>query len=318
MSERFRQYSKYLKKKYGVPAYRVSLDAGFSCPNRGKTRENPGCTYCDEAGSRAGYLHGREEIPPLGDQNELHRQIQRGIAFMRKRYGAEVFLLYFQAFSNTFAPVEKLKDIYDRALGLAPFRELIVSTRPDCLDIEKADLLASYKNDDRDVWVELGLQSARTETLQRINRGHDFNDFERAYELLRIRGIKKTVHLIFGLPGEGWQEMEETVRAVASLRPEGIKIHNLTLPEGTLLFQEYLKGELILPSAPRHLVYLAKAVELLPPETIIMRLTCDPPRGKQSLPVNFWGKQKVYRLLEKELCRRGSFQGSSFNPQLLT
>jgi hypothetical protein len=317
MSERFRQYSRYLKEKYGVPAYRVSVDAGFSCPNRGKMREVSGCTYCDEAGSRADYLHGREGSAPLGDRKELRRQIQRGITFMRKRYGAEVFLLYFQAFSNTFAPVERLKHIYDYALGLASFSELIVSTRPDCLDTEKADLLASYKNDDRDVWVELGLQSSRPETLQRINRGHDFTDFEKAYGLLRERNIKKTVHLIFGLPGEGWKEIEETMRTVASLRPEGIKIHNLTLPEGTHLFEEYLKGELVLPSASRHLEYLANALELLPPDTIIMRLTCDPPRGKPSLPVHFRDKQKVYRALEKELRRRGSFQGSSFNPSIL-
>ena len=314
MVERCRQYSRYLKEKYGVPAYRVSVDAGFSCPNRGGKRDTAGCAYCDEAGSRAGYLDDPSGGPALGDREELRRQIRRGTAFMRKRYGAEIFLLYFQAFSNTFAPVEKLKDIYDYTLSLAAFRELIVSTRPDCLDAETADLLASYKTEQRDVWVELGLQSARKETLQRINRGHGYGEFERAFELLRERNIKKTVHLIFGLPGEGWKDIEETVRRVAALRPEGIKIHNLTLPEGTPLFEEYLKGELVLPSAPRHVKYLAKAVELLPPDTVIMRLTCDPPRGKPSLPVNFWDKQKIYRALEEELRERGTSQGEFYLP----
>lgn len=306
-SRLFYRYSGYLKDTYGRPAYRVAVDAGFSCPNRGSDRLDPGCSYCDEHGARAVYLE-REHLGTV-DRDIIRRQVEGGLRFLKKRYDAEIFLLYLQAFSSTYAGVDTLKTIYDYCLSLHDFKELIVSTRPDCLTEEKADLLASYGRNGLDVWVELGLQSARDETLRRIRRGHTAADFFGAAGLLRERGIKQMTHLIFGLPGESREDIMETVRRIAEMRPEGVKIHNLHIPLGAPMFLEYRRGELTVPSAPRHLAYTVEALELLHPDTVIGRLTCDTPGHRRGAPKNFWKKPRLYREVEKEMRRRNTWQG---------
>ena len=191
--ERYNRYSRYLRELYGHKVYRVSVDAGLTCPNRGPDRRRPGCTYCDERGSRAPYL---------ARTAELREQVDGALRFLRARYAPQDFILYFQAFSGTAASVMVLKALYDGGLCCGNFRELIVSTRPDCVDREKAELLASYRERGLDVWVELGLQSAHDRTLQRINRGHSVACFADAYGILAEQGIKIAVHLILGLPRE--------------------------------------------------------------------------------------------------------------------
>jgi radical SAM protein (TIGR01212 family) len=313
VAERFRSYARYLKDKYGQPVYRVSVDAGFSCPNRGPDRSSPGCLYCDEWGSRAAYLSG-EAATEKGGQDALRSQIERSREFLTARYGARLYLLYFQAFSGTYAPVHRLKKTYDYALSCAPFKELIVSTRPDCIDTAVAELLASYRSPDFEVWVELGLQSADDGTLKRINRGHTVADFERAYLLLRGLGLKLTVHLIFGLPGEGLQEILRTVGYLAALDPDGVKIHNLHIPKGAPLFSEYLAGEISVPSDRRHLEYTVRALELLPPATVIMRLTCDTPPARLAAPLGFAPKPLFLSWLRRELQARDTRQGRLYRP----
>jgi len=316
----FLGYGRYLRNTYGETVYRVAVDAGLSCPNRGPDRSRRGCTYCDEYGSRAPYQErARRRAGEAGDAEQRRResirlQVEGGLAFLRSRYHARIFLLYFQAFSGTYAPLETLRRTYDFALTLAPFRELVVSTRPDCIDPEKADLLASYRSDRREVWVELGLQSAFDETLERINRGHTFDDFAAALRLLRDRKVKLAVHLIFGLPDEGMQAVLETTRRVAALRPEGIKIHNLHIPRGTAMLEEYGLGEITVPSSRRHLEYVIRALELLPPDTVIMRVTCDTPKERLVLPRRFWDKGRFYRELRGEMRRRGTHQGRLWDP----
>lgn len=303
----FRSYSSYLKKKYGEPVYRVSIDAGFSCPNRGPDRSSPGCSYCDEHGARAPYLS-------RGGINDIKDQVDKAIRFLRARYSAKLYILYFQAFSNTYAPVARLKKIYDFSLSCAPFREMIVSTRPDCVDEQIADLLVSYKNLGLDVWVELGLQSASDQTLEKIDRGHTAQTFQQSYRLLKSFGLKLTVHLIFGLPGEGEEQILKTIRYVSGFLPDGIKIHNLHIPTGCPLFQEYLKGELCVPIHGRHLGYTIKALELLPPQTVIMRLTCDTPKSRCAAPRGFWPKALFYERLREEMKRADTWQGKKFSP----
>ena len=313
----FLSYSNYLNQKYGQSVYRVSVDAGFSCPNRGPDRTAPGCLYCDEHGSRAPYLGLVPEGKPADLETEeqtdwrqdLGSQIDQSRHFLRSRYGAQLYILYFQAFSGTYASVDKLRRIYDFALSRGRFQELIVSTRPDCIDQPKAELLASYRREDFDVWVELGLQSANEHTLERINRGHTVSDFDRAYRICRNRNLKLTVHLIFGLPGEGLREIRRTIDYVAALRPDGIKIHNLHIPKGCPLYTEYLSGELTVPSDRRHLEYTIQALELLPPETVIMRLTCDTPEQLLAAPLHFSPKARFLSMLHRELEARGTWQG---------
>jgi radical SAM protein (TIGR01212 family) len=239
----------------------------------------------------------------------VEAQVRESLAFLRSRYHARSFILYFQAFSNTNAPVEELRRIYDHGLSLAPFCGLNVATRPDCLDAEKADLLASYRGRGLEVWIELGLQSSDDLTLRRIDRGHSAEDFLRAYGILRERGLKVAIHLIFGLPGEGAAEILSTVDFVARLRPDGVKIHNLHIPRGTVLAQELQKGELTAPTAPRHLEYTIAALERLPPETVVMRLTCDTPEPRLAAPRRFWAKGLFLKRLEQEMEARGARQG---------
>ncbi len=329
----FYSYSRYLKETYGTSAYRVAVDAGFSCPNRNSDRTG-GCSYCDELGSMAVYHRGQEADLAYGGSLSLQKQIEsvksasvcykptmeerkirikeqleNSIQFIKRRYGTEYLLLYFQAFSNTYAPVTELKEVYDYSLSLAPFKELIISTRPDSLSIAVVRLLASYKKAGLDVWVELGLQSSNNRTLKRIKRGHTSGDFIKAYELPAGFGIKTTVHLIFGLPGEGHREIMESVDFVARLEPEGVKIHNLHVPIGTELFSEYLMGELTVPSGYRHLDYTIEAIERLPASTVIHRLTCDTPSHRLGAPRTFFKKGTFYNLLTREMAARGTRQG---------
>jgi uncharacterized protein len=304
-------YSRYLKKRHGCSIYRVAVDAGFSCPNRDGGRGSSGCSYCDADGSRAPYL-SRNEPCSLMDAAAVERQVKEAISFYGRTHGDGGYILYFQAYSNTHAPVETLRRVYDAGLALAPFRGLNVATRPDCLDEEKADLLASYGENGREVWVELGLQSANDATLERIRRGHTVADFERAFQILRARHLKVSVHLIFGLPGEGLAEILGTMRVLARLRPDGVKIHNLHVPSGTLIATEYQKGELSVPSPGRHLEYAIAAIERLPVETVVMRLTCDTPVERLAAPRDFWPKEEFLSRLHEEMRLRGARQGRLF------
>ncbi|QEN09269.1 TIGR01212 family radical SAM protein [Oceanispirochaeta crateris] len=302
----FRQYSQYLREKYGETVYRIGVDGGFSCPNRGSDRNAPGCAYCDVYGVRAAYL---------GEETQsLEAQILRSIAVLKKRYKAETYILYFQAYSSTWGSVSHLKKIYDHGLSLGNFVELVVSTRPDCINEKIADLLGSYVRPNFDVWVELGLQSAQEETLKRINRGHSVEQFERAYHLLRAVGVKIAVHLIFGLPGEDRDLIMKSVDYLASLKPEAVKFHNLHIPTGSPLYAEYEAGELSFPDSGRHIHYVVDALERIPEETIIMRMTTDTPRLRHRVPGVFLNKSSTYEQVQAELERRGSRQGSQYHP----
>ena len=192
-----------------------------------------------------------------------------------------------------------------------------MSTRPDCIDREKAELLASYKERGLDVWVELGLQSSCDATLRRINRGHGVEDFERAYRLLGEYGIKRAVHLIFGLPGEGAEEILESCRYTAALEPEGVKIHNLHIPYNSPMYEEYRQGLISVPGTSEHLEWVISAIELMPPKTVIMRLTCDSQADERAAPKDFMKKTEFYSLLRRELKARNTFQGRLYNSYLV-
>ncbi len=301
----FYGYSEYLQHKYGTKVYRIAVDGGFSCPNRCAGRQEGGCIYCNEQGSRASYLDKAKAI---------EEQIRRGTAFTRRRYKAELFLLYFQAFSNTFDTVENLKKTYDAALALQSFRELIVATRPDCIDEAKADLLASYIKPDFDVWVELGLQSANNRTLERIHRGHSVEQYKTAFDILHSKGIKVATHLILGLPGESMEDMLASVDFINALHPEAVKLHDLNITYNTELYNEYLKGEVTAPSRELYIEYLIKVIEHLRPDIILMRLTCDTYSSDRAAPRKYMAKGNIYALIRKELEARHTWQGRLFKP----
>ena len=304
MTYTFLRYSSYLQEKYGGPVYRVPVDAGLGCPHRWEQFGIGGCRFCGESAGRASFVAPGDSIS---------EQISKGIGFLRRRYKANRFLLYFQAYSGTYGDTATLRKFYDPALAEEAFSELVVSTRPDCIDGSVAELLSTYRTRERDVWVELGLQSANEETLARINRRHGLAEFEAAVDLLRAAGVKIAVHVMFGLPGEGLSECLSTIRYLNRFRPEGIKIHNVHVTSDAALSHDYRAGEITVPSAERHLGYVVEALQLLPPDTVIMRLTCDSDPGIRLAPRRFLEKQRFYREVEDRLRALGVAQGSRYH-----
>ena len=252
----------------------------------------------------------------LADGESLASQVRAGMEFLSRRYSAQAFILFFQAYSNTNAPVEELRRVYDRGLSLAEFRGLNVATRPDCVDEEKARLLASYRGRGLEVWVELGLQTANDETLRRIGRGHTSGDFVRAFRLLKDHGLLVAAHLIFGLPGEAFSDIMETIRLLGALPVDGVKIHNLLIPRGTRLSRELMLGEVTAPGPERYLEYTLSAIERLPPKTVIMRITADALPADVVSPRRFWTKADFTSRLAGEMRTRGAHQGRLFERSL--
>jgi len=312
MESRFNRHPDRLVERHGERVWRIGVDAGFSCPHRDGGRGGGGCAFCSPEAGLATYQH---DGPRLVE--DLNEQLDRGIGFMRSRYKARLFFLYFQAYSCTNLPVDQLVPIYDNAIALfntkAPgaLRGMIVSTRPDCLDRPKAELLASYAAGGLEVWLELGLQSSKDSTLAKINRGHDVRAFVEAASVSRGLGLRRTCHLIFGLPGESKADMLESTRFAAAQGMEGIKFHDLRLVKGSALARGYPAGEFS-PLHPSRLPgLLADCLEVLPPSVEVMRLSSDFMKGTALDIHKPYEKAALYRVVEAELARRGSAQGSA-------
>jgi len=340
--ERFYTYKRYLKERYGHPVYKVGVDAGFSCPNRDSAGRG-GCYYCDIMGSRAAYQRPQEaeqarsgqkrtSVPEHHDSRSaretadyhdeadrfrsIQEQIERGAAFVRRRYGVSSISLYLQAFSNTFAPVDTLRQIYNFALSCSDFTEFIISTRPDCINRKNTELIAGYTQRLEDVWVELGLQSANDRTLLAVGRGHTAEAAEQAFRLLRTAGIKVAFHLIMGLPGEGPEELRRTADFISELHPDAVKIHNLHIPEGTVMYDMYSAGEITAPSVKRHLVLTGDFLSRIPGDIVIQRLVCDTPAHRLFAPKVFAQKGHFINQFHAYLEKHGLWQGKELGWKL--
>ncbi len=301
--KRYRDYNTYLRELFGERVQKIPLDAGLSCPNRDGTISARGCIYCDSRGSGTGAMINRS----LG----IDEQITEGIRFAEKKYRAKKFIAYFQSFTNTYAPVSQLRDIYQSALNHRGMVGLSVGTRPDCVDHEILSLLNSFQEDCL-VWVEYGLQSAHNETLSRINRGHDVACFEKAAAMTRSHGLKTCAHVILGLPGESHDMMTGTARFVSALPIDGIKIHSLYVTGGTALADLYQKGEYICLEREEYIETLIDFLELLPPEMVIQRITGDPNAGELVAPMWALEKTKNISLINKRLEERNTWQGKKY------
>lgn len=324
MYTRWNSYPEYLKKKYGHPIYRIGVDGGFNCPNR-DTEHRGGCTFCDGTGSVAVYQRNSESgffrnssFEESVARNIIDRfasienQIEKGKRFIQTRYKAEEYALYFQSWTNTYDSVDNLKKIYDKAFLYGPFREFIVSTRPDCIDDDICRLLASYSNDNTEVWVELGLQSANDETLARINRGHDSACYLEATRKLKGYGLKISTHIILGLPYENREDYINTVRLVNRSGSDGVKIHNLHVPGGTRLAYEYLEGAFTISSEARHLENTELALRYLEPDIVVQRLICETPMHRLVAPRLFPDKSLFLSHLQKRMIDNGTRQGDLY------
>ncbi len=308
--ERYFDFNRFLRERFGTKVHKIPLDAGFSCPNRDGTISTKGCIFCDSRGSGTGALMERGI--------EIEEQIRRSKKFFSTRYNAKKFIAYFQSFTNTYGRIERLKELYDRAVADSDIVGLSVGTRPDCITEDVLSLLASYK-DGYMVWVELGLQSANDETLRRINRGHDVACFEKAVLLASQFDLDVCAHVILGLPGEGHKEIMETARFISRLPVKGIKIHLLYVVDDSPMAADYRQGKIRCLERSEYVELLVDFLELLPPTIVIQRLTGDPPRSSRLLAPQ-WArdKMKTLSLIRKRLEERDTWQGRLFRSSTST
>lgn len=289
----YNDYSTYLKTRYGCKVYRVGLDAGFSCPGR--------CLYCNAEGSRAVYADPKISITT---------QLKTRIDYLKKIRQAEKFIAYFQAFTNTFADIDRLKNIYDQVLTFKEIVGISIGTRPDTIDKEKLELIASYKNG-HDVWVEYGLQSSHDRTLKLINRGHTYKDFASAVNMTKKFKIPICGHVILGLPQETRDDMIQTAKRLNDLEIEGVKIHILHILKGSALEILYNKGEVRLLGQDEYVGLICDFLENLSKDIIIQRLTGQGTRENHIAPL--WALDKIGTInkIDEALRRRNTYQGYS-------
>uniref|UniRef100_A0A7V4JPQ9 TIGR01212 family radical SAM protein n=1 Tax=Thermodesulfobacterium geofontis TaxID=1295609 RepID=A0A7V4JPQ9_9BACT len=294
--------NEFLKEKFGEKVKKIPLDAGLTCPNRDGTKGFGGCIYCDPKGSGTGlYKEGKS----LDEQLKFFLEL-----FKKKNFNK--FIAYFQSFSNTYAPIEKLKKLYDIVFMDPSIVGLAIGTRPDCIDEKVISLLKTYQEKGYYLWIELGLQSIYNETLKLINRGHTFEDFLKAYYLLKENDIPVVVHIIFGLPKETKEMMMETVKTLAKLKIDGIKFHALYIPKGSKMEEMYLKGKYNPLKIEEYVELVAEALTYLPPSTVIHRV-CSEAREEDILaPLWVSKKMEVINLLRKVMGKRKLYQGKNY------
>jgi len=296
---RYRSLSSWLKELFGEPVRKITLDAGLGCPNRDGTLGYGGCLYCNPRGSGTGARSGEVSIA---------EQVDRGIAFLSKRYGCRKFIGYFQSFTNTYGDPELLGKLYAQALKRPEVVGLAVGTRPDCVPDEVLDLLAGLARDGL-VWVEYGLQSIHPRTLKLMNRGHGPEAFFDAVARTRLREIGVVAHLILGLPGECIEDMVETAEAVAQAGAQGVKLHPLYVIRGTALEHMYQQGHyrpLTMQDAADAILSVMRA---LPAEMVIHRMTSDPHPEELVAPVWMLDRKEVRRYLEEMMGKTDFRQG---------
>ncbi len=300
----YRTFNNYLVEKFKARVYRVPIDVGFDCPNRDGTKAFGGCTFCDERGSGA---------PTINAAVAVRQQLYEGIERINKRYKAQKYLSYFQAFTNTYAPEGILRVLYESGLDHPDVVGLCIGTRPDCVADNIMDLLAEF-NQKTFVWLEMGLQTVHNKTLDLINRAHTSEEFFDAVERAKKRGLTVATHLIFGLPGEDREMMLETVRQVAASKVDAIKIHQLCIYKGAPMELDYRMGKIALLDPDYYAELVADALELLPPEMVIMRLVAEGKKDELLAPEWSYDKYPVMEKIAAELERRGTRQGSRFTP----
>ena len=305
--QRYRDFNTYLREIFGERVHKISLDAGLGCPNRDGTISSTGCLFCDRRGSGTGAFIDREL--------SIDEQIVEAKAFIRKRYKARKFIAYFQSFTNTYAPIPRLKALYDQALTHENMVGLAVATRPDCVDRDVLTLIRSYQRDHL-VWIEYGLQSSHDKTLKRIHRGHDVSCFEESVRMTAEKAINICAHIILGLPGEDRDMMLETSRYLSRLPIQGVKIHLLYVVKGTPLQACYQRDDFRCLSRDEYADLVVDVLERLPPEVVIQRLTGDPMSSELVAPAWAREKQKNLRVIQEALERRNTWQGKRFQKSI--
>ena len=318
--KRYNSFVGYFKRRYGERLQKIVLDAGFTCPNRDGKVGRGGCTYCDNAAFHPAYSTAGKS---------LHQQMDEGIEFHKVRYRTtEHYLAYFQSFSNTYAPLSRLRELYEEALGHPDVVGIVIGTRPDCVDEEKLDYLAdlsqgkvlagwsrtvaSQVRTAPIVIVEYGVESCYDRTLLRINRGHDFETARRAITMTAERGLDVGAHFILGLPGESVQMMLDSCEQINSLPLRSVKFHQLQIVKGTRMEKEYAQcpEDFVRFSLEEYLDFFVDMLERLRPDLFIERFVGEvPPRFVNETPWGLIRNVELLRLLEQRLDSRATWQG---------
>ncbi|SLK10500.1 Putative Radical SAM protein [Clostridium chauvoei JF4335] len=300
--KRYHSLNYYLRNKFGEKVYKISLDGGFTCPNRDGRVAKGGCTFCSASGS--GDYAGSRAL-------SISKQFEDRKEMMEKKWKDGKYIAYFQAYTNTYAPVDVLRQKYEDALKQKGVVALSIATRPDCIDDEIADLLGEI-NKKTYLWVELGLQTINDDTARNFNRGYDLKVFDESLKKLKDRNIEVVVHTIFGLPGESKEDMLKTVDYVAHSGVQGIKFHLLHLMEGTRMVKQYESGELKLMTQEDYIDTVCKAVTMIPEEMVVHRLTGDAPRELLIGPMWSLKKWEVLNTIDKALEDNDLWQGKNY------
>ena len=304
-NRRFNAYSDYFRREYGERIQKISINAGFTCPNRDGKVGRGGCTFCDNRAFNPSYKDAHTSVT---------EQIQKGMEFHKKRYRkAKRYLAYFQAFSNTYADLEHLQILYEEALSVPEVMGIVVGTRPDCVDQEKLDYFAELAKRCHLV-IEYGLESMLDHTLLRVNRGHDVEKSRWAVEETAGRGIHVGGHLIIGLPGEERNDYLNTARELTDWPLDSVKFHQLQLIKGTAMAREFEKRPEDFPSftMEEYLDLMVEIVELLPPRLVIERIAGELTPGmglREGWGLRYDGVLKAFEKLQED---KDSWQGKNF------
>ena len=292
-------FNTYLKEHFHERVHRISLNAGFSCPNFDGEQNREGCIYCN---NKAFSLYSKNELP-------LEEQIRQSIAFYKHQKKVHTFIAYFQSYTNTYSDIETLKKSYEVIRNFPEIRGLSISTRPDCVDEEKIRMISDYSKDYM-VWMEYGVQTTHNRLLKRVNRNHSFEDFLNALDLTRKYGISAGVHMILGLPEARYEDMMKDAETLAKLDIQGIKFHVLHVLKGSPLEKEYAEGSLNLLSQEQYIQYLCDYLERIPAHWVVFRLVSTADREYLVAPHWINNRNQIIETVNQELMKRGTRQGS--------
>jgi len=299
LSDYVHTFGQHLLQRYGERVHKLAINAGFTCPNRDGTKGRGGCTFCNNSSFS----------PNARREPDVAEQIAAGRRVLARRTGAKTFLAYFQAYTNTYDDPVRLKALYDSALAEPDVIGLSIGTRPDCVPPAVLDLLADYREQGHEVWLELGLQSSFDHTLQRVNRGHTFAEYRTAVSAARERGLPVCTHLIVGLPGEERAHNLLSLERVLEQGVEGLKLHPLHVVKGTMLANQWRRGEYTPWRMEDYVQTVADMVERTPDAVLYHRLTGTASTDMLLMPKWCNWKWRVLNAIEHELARRGSRQG---------
>jgi radical SAM protein (TIGR01212 family) len=300
---RYYAYNFFLRSRFGHRVQKVSVDAGFTCPNVDGKVARGGCTFCDNRSFSPSRRLPRQTV--LG-------QIDEGVRRLKRRYGVDHFLAYFQPATNTYAPVSRLRPLYEEALAHPQVVGLAVGTRPDCVPEDVLDLLSELAGRTY-LSVEFGLQTIHDRSLDWMNRGHHYDAFLDAMQRSRGRGFEICAHVMLGLPDESRADMLATAREITRLGLDAVKIHNLYAVKNTRLAEQVAAGEVRLLERDEYIATLVDFLELLPPSCVVERISGDAPRDYFIAPAWCLDKPAVRAALDAEFVRRGTYQGRAFS-----